>query len=130
MIFKSVNKLLRKVLGFKNLIITSHDFRPRKGALSLWVKPYENGACCPKCHRRCKLISRRHPQRAQRTWRDVPVGGLSVALHYAPREILCPTHGRLQEDIPWAAPKSRVTYRFEYQLLRYCTVMTQKEAAV
>lgn len=129
MIFKSVNKLLRKVLGFKNLIITTHDLRPRKGLLSLWVKPYKNGACCPKCHRRCNLITRGHPQRAQRTWRDVPVGGFSVALHYAPHEVLCPTHGRIQEDIPWAAPKSRVTYRLEYQLLRYCTVMTQKEAA-
>ncbi len=129
MVFKSINKLLCKLLGFKNLIVTTHDFRPCKGVLSLWVKPHKNGACCPKCQRRCKLLTRKDPRRKQRTWRDVPFGGVSVALHYAPREILCPTHGRLQEDIPWAAPMSRVSYRFEYQLLRYCKVMTQKEAA-
>jgi transposase len=33
------------------------------------------------------------------------------------------------EDIPWAERFSRVTYRFEYAMLRYCQVMTQKAAA-
>ena len=131
MIFKSVNKLLRNVLGFKNLIVTGHDLRPRKGVLHLWVKPHKNGARCLECGRRCKLLrrGRRGAARHRRTWRDIPAGGLGVALHYSPREILCPTHGRRQEDIPWAAPKARNSLRLECQLLRLCKVMTQKEAA-
>ena len=48
---------------------------------------------------------------------------------YAPREILCPTHGRVEEQIPWAAPYSRTTYRFEHVMLRLCQDMTQKAAA-
>jgi transposase len=132
MIFtSSPNKLLRNLLGFKELIVTSHDMLPRKGILHLWVKPHKNGACCPECARRCKLVrrSRSKAARDSRTWRDIPAGGLIVTLHYSPREIYCPTHGRRQEEIPWAAPMSRNTLRLECQLLHLCKAMTQKEAA-
>jgi transposase len=127
----SPNKLLRNLLGFKELIVTSHDMLPRKGILHLWVKPHKNGACCPECARRCKLVrrSRSKAARDSRTWRDIPAGGLIVTLHYSPREIYCPTHGRRQEEIPWAAPMSRNTLRLECQLLHLCKAMTQKEAA-
>jgi len=36
---------------------------------------------------------------------------------YHPREILCPTHGRVQENIPWAEAYARITYRLEYIIL-------------
>ena len=52
--------------------------------------------------------------RSYRVWRDIPICGWVVFFWYHPREILCPTHGRVQEDIPWADPYARVTYRFEY----------------
>ena len=42
---------------------------------------------------------------------------------------MCPTHGRVQETIPWAEAYARITYRFEYILLVYCQMMTQKAAA-
>ena len=77
MIFtSSPNKLLRNLLGFKELIVTSHDMLPRKGILHLWVKPHKNGACCPECARRCKLVrrSRSKAARDSRTWRDIPAG--------------------------------------------------------
>ena len=127
----SPNKLLRALLGFKELRITGHDLRPRKGVLHLWVRPHKNGALCPRCGRRGKLVRRGAcgAARQMRHWRDIPVDGLSVVLHYRPREIRCPTHGRLQEDIPWAVPMSRNTLRLECQLLRLCKVMTQSEAA-
>jgi transposase len=48
---------------------------------------------------------------------------------YHPKEILCPTHGRFQERIPWADEHARVTYRFEYVLLVLCQMMVQKAAA-
>jgi hypothetical protein len=64
-----------------------------------------------------------------RTWRDFPICRWSVFFWYHPREILCRTQGRVQEDIPWADPYCRVTYRFEYVLLVYCRLMTQKAAA-
>ncbi|MDH3771987.1 MAG: ISL3 family transposase, partial [Nitrospirota bacterium] len=73
--------------------------------------------------------NQRKAARDSRTWRDIPAGGLIVTLHYPPREIHCPTHGRRQENIPWAAAKSRNTLRLECQLMRLCKVMPQIEAA-
>jgi transposase len=57
------------------------------------------------------------------------VCGWTVWLQHCPREIYCPTHGRIVEEIPWADKHSRITYRFEYALLKYCQMMTQKAAA-
>jgi len=64
-----------------------------------------------------------------RTWRDVCVAGWSVVFSYRPKEIECPTHGRVQEEIPWASKHARITYRLEYLVLVYAQLMTQKGAA-
>ena len=50
-------------------------------------------------------------------------------LWYAPKEIQCPTHGRVQEEIPWAPAYARVTYRLEWRLCALCQIMTQTAAA-
>ncbi|MBD3337172.1 MAG: hypothetical protein GF355_16795 [Candidatus Eisenbacteria bacterium] len=39
------------------------------------------------------------------------------------------SRGPVTENIPWAAPHSRVTHRFEHLMLSYCQLMTQKAAA-
>jgi transposase len=48
---------------------------------------------------------------------------------YAPCEIKCPTHGRVQERIPWADAHARISFRLEYLILVFCQIMTQKAAA-
>jgi predicted XRE-type DNA-binding protein len=48
---------------------------------------------------------------------------------YAVGEIFQCAVGRCLEDIPWADEYARVTYRYEYMILRYCQLMTQKAAA-
>ena len=118
-------KTIAKILKLKFLKIVDLRFC-RSGALILSVKPFKNGARCPECGRRGQLIRTRS---AARQWRDLPVAGREVYLCYFPREIRCPTHGRTEETIPWAARHARVTYRFEYAALRRCQVMTQKAAA-
>ena len=67
--------------------------------------------------------------RFNRVWRDLPICGMSVFLWYQPKELRCPIHGRIQENIPWADAYAHVTYRFEYAMLVYCQIMTQKAAA-
>jgi transposase len=119
----SCNKVLCTLLKLKDLRIVNHWFEP--GGLVLAVKPYKNGRRCPECGRRGTLV---HASSARR-WRDVQVCARTVWLLYGPREIRCPTHGRVSEEIPWAEPFSRVTYRFEYIMLRFCQLMTQKAAA-
>ena len=120
----TTNQTIRKLLRFKELKVTGFEFS-RHGLLIL-VKPYKNGCRCSKCGRRGKILRTRAP----RTWRDIPVCGWTVMLSFEPREILCRTHWRVAEQIPWADAHARITYRFEYLMLRYCQVMPQKAAAL
>ena len=118
-------KLIGKLLKFKGFRCVGLAFR-RGGRLDVLVKPFKNGCRCPECGRRGKIVR----QRAEpRYWRDIPVGPCSVWLMYWPREIHCATHGRVSECLPWAEAESRVTYRLEYLMLRYCQIMSQKAAA-
>jgi len=121
----TVTKFIRKLLKLKGLVVNDFQFKFRNKELNLWVKPYKNGRLCPIC----KLPGRIVRTMDNRAWRDIPICGWSVLLWYCPREIACRHHGRNQEDIPWADVYARVTYRFEYIMLVYCQIMTQKSAA-
>jgi transposase len=120
--FKFISKALRLV-GMKVCDVLFND---QAQELHLSVKPYKNGARCPQCERRGKIV-RTLPQ--ARGWRDITVCGWAVFLHYFPREIECSTHGRAQERIPWADAYARVTHRLELLVLTYAQLMTQKAAA-
>ena len=121
----NVNKFIRKLLNLKGLKVVDFQFLIRLKTFYIWVKPYKNGALCPFCLRRGRIIS----MLETRKWRDLPIGGWTVFFKYAPREIQCPTHGRVQENIPWADEYARITFRFEYTMLIYCQIMIQKAAA-
>lgn len=122
----TATKAISKLLKLTGLRVTGFSFKGRGRELYLCVKPYKNGCQCPECGRRGK-IKRALPNARQ--WRDLCVGGWTIFFLYCPKEIICPTHGRLQEDIPWAEPFARVTYRLEYLVLVYSQLMTQKAAA-
>lgn len=121
----TASKFIRKLLRLKDVIVAHFEFRFRNREFHLWVKPLKNGALCPECRRRGRIIRTMD----HRLWQDVPICGWSVLFHYRPREIMCRRHGRVQELIPWADAYARVTYRFEYVMLLYCQLMTQKGAA-
>lgn len=123
---RSATHFITKLFRFKKYLkVTDFEFTNRNKTLRIYVKPYKNGCRCSACGRRCKVVGQ---AKAPRDWRDPPVHGIEVYLIYHPREVYCPTHGRLQEEIPWAEALSRVTYRFEYALLRYTQQMTAKAA--
>ncbi len=122
----SILKFIQKLLKIKGYHVIDFTFNNWCKELWLEVKPHKNGARCPKCNRRGKII---RIFDKPRVWWDVPVCGKDVFLVYRPREINCRRHGRVQENIPWAAQHARVTYRFEFLLLSYCAVMTQKAAS-
>lgn len=122
----SNTKLLSKILRLKEMKVTWFRFQSRDKELHLGVKTYKNGSRCPECARRCPIV--RHAV-AERSWKDLAVFGLQVFLHYAPKEIECPTHGLIQEEIPWAFAYERVTYRLEFRICALAQRMTQKAAA-
>jgi len=119
-------KLIRKLLNLKGLLVTAFELKFRDRTINLWVKPYKNGCRCPHCNRRRRIV---RTMDNPRVWRDLPICGWSVFFWFRPREIICPIHNRVQEDIPWANAYAHVTYRFEYLMLVYCQLMTQKAAA-
>jgi transposase len=121
----TAGNVIRKLLRLKGLKVVDVVFK-RDNRLLLTVKPHKNGCRCPLCDRRGRIVRTRTELQM---WRDVPVCSWTVWLQYRPREILCATHGRVTENIPWAAPHSRVTFRFEHLMLCYCQIMTQKAAA-
>lgn len=121
-----VRKFIISLLRLKEIFVADYQFKVRDRALHLWVRPYKSGCRCPHCERRCTIL---HVCSSPRMWRDMPLCGWSVFFCYHPKEILCPTHGRIQEMISWADPYARITYRFEYALLVYCQLMTQKAAS-
>ncbi len=122
----SITKFIQRLLKLKALSVKKFKFKNWYKELWLEVKPFKNGALCPHCKKRGKII---HTLHEPRIWRDIPVCGREVFFTYHPREINCKIHGRVQEEIPWAALNARVTYRFEYSLLIYSAIMTQKAAA-
>lgn len=122
----SILKFIQILLKIKGYRVCGFAFHNWYKELWLEVKPHKNGARCLLCNRRGKII---RTLDNPRIWRDVPICGRQVFLVYPPREIKCRKHGRTQENIPWAASHARVTYRFEYLLLIYSSLMTQKAAA-
>lgn len=119
-------KLLYKILRLKGMKITDFWFKNHDKELHLTVKPYKNGCCCPECGRRSRIV---RTATKLRCWEDLTLMGLKIMLWYAPKEIQCPTHGRVQEEIPWAPAYSRITYRLEWRICVLCQSMTQKMAA-
>lgn len=125
---KNVTHFIAKLFRFKRYLkVMDYVFEDYGKTLKILVKPYKNGCRCPDCQRRCKIVATVMGE--SRQWRDIPIHGITVLLIFLPREIDCPTHGRQQEEIPWAAAFARVTYRFEYALTRFAQDMTQKAAA-
>ena len=118
------NKLLSRLLKMQGFCVTWYFFKS-DGLLQIGVKPRKTGCRCPHCGRRGEIVV----TCAVRNWDDVVLCGRRCVLVYAPREIQCPTHGRVQERIPWADAYSRITYRLEYLILSLCRLMTQKAAA-
>ncbi len=117
---------IRKLLKLKDLRVINFEFKARESKLYIIVRPHKNGCLCPVCGRRCKTFNQLDEYRY---WDDIVMTGWKIILCYAPREIGGPTHGRLQENIPWAAPKSQCTYRYQFVMLIYSKVMTQKAAS-
>ena len=122
----SICKFIQRLLNIKAFSVKDFTFHNWFKELWLEVKPYKNGALCLHCMRRSKIINILDKPRI---WRDIRICARLLFFVYCPQEIICRTHGRVQEYIPRAAPHARVTHRFEYSLLIYSTIMTQKAAA-
>ena len=119
---QNINKFITKLLKLSFLKVCWYEFKDRGKELHLGVKPYKNGSCCPICGRKGQILKLLE----KRVWRDIVVCGIPVFFHYQPKEIVCQTHGRIMENIPWSASHSRITYRLELNIVMMAKDMTQK----
>lgn len=120
----TVHKFITRLLQMKGFCVTWFKFT--RHTLDIGIKPKKTGCRCPICGHRGKIKT---ITTTNRTWLDITICRWQVRFFYTPKEIVCRTHGRIQEEIPWAAGHSRITYRLEFLVLVYSQRMSQKEAA-
>ena len=87
----------------------------------------------PRFKRRCsccKLPGRIHDRRAEREWQFVPLWGIPVFLHYAPRRVICAVSGApTVEAMPWNQGKSPYAIAYKIFLARWARRLSWKETA-
>lgn len=111
----SANTLCKKLLNVKTAVVTGHDFFTDTDGvnhLCIYARPnrwHEND--CPICHKRCRRYDRQIPH--PRTWRGLDWGGTLVEIQAYTHRIICPEHGVLVADVPWAFSGSGFTKDFD-----------------
>ncbi len=112
---KSAKSLCKKLLNFKNTVITGCEFYTDADSVNhirIQARPskwHENE--CPYCHRRCPGYDSRC--RKPRIWRGLDWGTTLVEIEYQTHRIECLEHGVVVADIPWAYPGSGFTKDFD-----------------
>ena len=111
----SANTLCKKILNVKTAVVEDQDFyQDMDGVSHLRIKARPNRwheHDCPFCHKRCQPydVQTKHP----RTWRALDWGGVLVEIAYSTHRILCPEHGVVVADVPWAYPGIGFTKDFD-----------------
>ncbi len=87
----------------------------------------------PRRKRRCSCCGRPgriHDVLPQRQWHFVPLWNIPVFLHYAPRRVVCPRHGKpIVEAMPWNRGKSPYAAAYMRFLARWARRLSWKETA-
>lgn len=87
----------------------------------------------PRRKRRCSCCGRPgriHDVLPQRQWHFVPLWNIPVFLHYAPRRVVCPRHGKpVVESMPWNRGKSPYAAAYMQFLARWARRLSWKETA-
>jgi len=111
----SANTLCKKLLNVKTAVVEGNDFyTDADGVQHLRIKArpnkwHEND--CPFCHKSCPGYDR--PTKTPRTWRSLDWGGTLVEIEAATHRVVCPEHGIVTADVPWAYPSSSFTKDFD-----------------
>src|ERR1019366_5401190 len=73
--------------------------------------------------------NRRRATTDWRSGRHVPLWGIAVWLHYAPRRVECREHGVVVEYLPWNEGKRALTTAMMVFLARWARRLSWREAA-
>lgn len=123
-----IKTLLNKVERFKSFIYGESRLGTVSGvdALIIDIKPRRNSRpICPECGKR----GRTHDKQRARLFEYVPIWAFKVFLRYAPRRVVCPTHGIRVEAMPWGYGKEQMTISYQVYLARWARRLSWKETA-
>ena len=111
----SANTLCKNLLNVKHCVVEGHDFYSDADGvnhLRIQARPdkrHEND--CPFCHKSCSHYDT--PTSKPRTWRALDWGGTLVEIEYTTHRVMCPEHGVVVADVPWAYHDSGFTKSFD-----------------
>lgn len=114
----SYNTVLKHVLDVKGIVINNMNVRynyKNEPELIIDVRPdvwHQNR--CPICGKKCPGYDR--PTKSKKLWRSNDWNGMAVYLASHTNRILCPEHGVLVANVPWAYSNSSFTKSFEFNV--------------
>ena len=112
----SSNTLLKKIIGVKDVVVTDAEiYSDHDGVTHLTIDARPNSwnrNKCPFCGRK-KLPGYDRPSQSLRVWRGLDLGGVMVDIRSQTNRIVCPEHGVVTADVPWAYPNSGFTKDFD-----------------
>ena len=126
--------IFKNILDFKCMHIekAENETRTIQAYGELWdqdivvisARPFKRLQClCPICGNKC--VKDGYKQEKESTWRAPNLNGMPVFIKYRPQRILCPEHGALNEDIPWADGNSRFTAAFNDEVAWFVCQMSK-----
>lgn len=123
-----IKTLLNKVERFKSFIYGDSRLAVVGGsdALIIDIKARRNSKPeCPECGKRGKT----HSTQPARLFEYVPIWAFKVFFSYAPRRVICPSHGVKVEAMPWGYGKEQMTISYQVYLARWARRLSWKETA-
>lgn len=105
------------------LIIVGHT-------LQIEVRIREHHQRPPRCSC-CGYVCAGYDREPERAWEGVPLWGIKVLYHYAPRRVTCPFENKVVvEAMPWNEGKHRIMKTTMSFLAHWAKVLSWKEVAV
>lgn len=120
----SLKSIIKRTLNLCDHKIVSVEDN-QKYILIYLEKKFIHRLPCSCCGARCKP----RDKLKIRTWRHVPLWGISVYLNYTPRRINCKNCGIKVEDIPWSRGKSPLTLPFIISLAIFAKLLAWDQVA-
>lgn len=94
--------------------------------LRVQILPRKNSrGCCSVCKKKAPG----YDHTPERYFDFVPFWNIPVRFTYRPRRVLCPTHGVVVEDIPWARGKEQSTTALQVFLAQWARQLSWKTVA-
>lgn len=121
----SINRIWRQLLGVEGVVVEGYDIDESEQALIVSVRPMKRGRRrCAYCHRRAATYDQGG---GLRRWRALDLGTTRVFMQGRASRVVCPDHGVVVADVPWARPNAGFTKAFEEQCA-WLSVHTNRSA--